>query len=67
MAKVKDLIKDEIKKEATIAAIEAATHDLVGRYTESPYHTNAGKVLRFLAKRLPVNFIIKILQARVNG
>lgn len=60
MALIKDIIIQNQDK------IEQATKDLVIKYTDSPYHTNAGKFLRFVSKFIPVSTILKLLQAKIN-
>jgi len=35
-------------------------------YTESDYHTNAGKVIRLIVKFIPLDFIFKLVQAKIK-
>lgn len=35
-------------------------------YTESEYHTNAGKWVRILVDFIPLNFIFKLIQAKIK-
>lgn len=40
--------------------------ELAKNYTNSPYTTNAGKILRIAVRFMPVNFLLKLLQAKMN-
>jgi hypothetical protein len=40
--------------------------DPIKKYAESPATTNAGAVIRFLAKYLPVGFIVQILHQKLK-
>lgn len=46
--------------------IENALQKAVDKYTESDYHTNAGKWLRIVVKIIPINFIIRLAQAKIK-
>ncbi len=35
-------------------------------YTESEYHTNAGKWIRLVVEFIPLNFIFKLIQAKIK-
>ena len=62
--RVKDEVKDIIN--SNIKSVKDATVNLVTKYTNSPYTTNAGKITRFIAKFIPIDFVIKLLQAKIN-
>lgn len=35
-------------------------------YTESDYHTNAGKWIRTIVRFIPLEFIFKLIQAKIK-
>jgi hypothetical protein len=35
-------------------------------YTESDYHRNAGKWIRLIVKFIPLDFIFKLIQAKIK-
>jgi predicted lipid carrier protein YhbT len=46
--------------------LEQGIKSVIDIYTESDYHTNAGKWLRLVVKFIPLNFIIKLAQAKIK-
>lgn len=65
MSKITPILR-ELTKEENIQAVQNAANTLIVKYTDSPYHTNAGRILRFIVKIIPVSFILRLLQAKVN-
>ncbi len=35
-------------------------------YSESDYHTNAGRIIRTIVRLIPLNFIFKLIQAKIK-
>ena len=58
------LVKDQLDQHST--EINLATKKLVQKYTDSPSTTNAGKIIRFLSKLVPVDIVLKFLQAKIK-
>lgn len=52
--------------EIIVDAINYKLEKAITKYAESPYTTNAGAVLRFVAKILPVSWLIKMLAHKIS-
>jgi hypothetical protein len=46
--------------------IQSALDQAAAKYTDSPYTTNAGRVLRFISKLIPPSTIIKLFAHKMR-
>lgn len=61
------ITNNPLAKKIETGIIENELQKAVNRYADSQYHTNAGKWLRFIARIIPVTFIVRLAQAKLGG
>lgn len=52
--------------EVVIQKLTDKVNSAITKYSESDYTTNAGAVLRFITKILPVNWLIKMYAHKIS-
>lgn len=61
------ITNNPLAKKIVQETIEKELQKAVTSYANSEYHTNAGKWLRFIARIIPVTFIVRLAQAKLSG
>lgn len=58
------LVKNEIEKHQV--EINNAAKNLVDKYSNTTAKTKGGKIIRFIYKIIPIDFVLKLLQAKIK-